>query len=121
VLNGFTVGLATLDCWAAGLSLLITANNLRLNSGVFGCVGLYLTKLAITCGSVLFSTCAAVYLDCAVEKNGTKKTRIYRYLFIKTMIYRSLNFTNNGELFFLVCAKFIIFATLKIKDKLINF
>ena len=37
------------------------------------------------------------------------------------MIYRSLNFTNNEELFFLVCAKFIIFATLKIKDKLINF
>ena len=37
------------------------------------------------------------------------------------MIYRSLNFTNNEELFFLVCMKFIIFATLKIKDKLINF
>ncbi len=37
------------------------------------------------------------------------------------MIYRSLNFSNNEEIFFLVCAKFIIFATLKIQAKLNNF
>ena len=37
------------------------------------------------------------------------------------MIFKDLNFSNNEEIFFLVCAKFIIFATLKIKDKLINF
>jgi len=31
------------------------------------------------------------------------------------MIYRSLNFSNNAEIFFLVCAKFVIFATLNFK------
>lgn len=31
------------------------------------------------------------------------------------MIFRNLNFNNNEEIFFLVCVKFIIFATLKNK------
>jgi len=37
------------------------------------------------------------------------------------VIYRVLNFNNNEEIFFLVCPKFIIFATLKNKAKIINF
>lgn len=31
------------------------------------------------------------------------------------MIFKDLNFSNNEEIFFLVCMKFIIFATLKNK------
>ncbi len=31
------------------------------------------------------------------------------------MIFRNLNFSNNEEIFFLVCVNFIIFATLKNK------